>query len=280
MMFIATKVVYDSIFTRYEGSRQETTLQRAEHRFACGENTLMGYHYQGTREGLVVWIPGFRAGADEYLAPIQSLNENGWGVFAFDTTGSGSSGGESAVGFSQVLEDTEAALDYLAENGNLGYDKVFLLGHSRGGYAACALVDSAHDIAGVVSISGVNSAMEAVIQPATDYVGPFAYGNYPFLWLYQSMLFGTETVGREAAERIKDSDTPVLIVQGSADETAPMDEASIYSYRDELGEANVQYYLCTQPGQNGHTDLMYELDGSANALLMQRIHSFLQEHNE
>ena len=52
------------------------------------------------------------------------------------------------------------------------------------------------------------------------------------------------------------------------------DSSSIYSHREEITSDNVEYYICDIPGQNGHTDLMYNNDGTANDVLMNIINQF------
>lgn len=280
---ILTKVIYDATFPRYEGGSaipaalQELVEHRKQVKFKSGENQLVGYLYEGERDGLILLVPGYNAGADDYLWQIRDLTARGWGVFAFDPTGYCRSEGDSAIGFSQILEDLEAAINYMEQKERFGYQNLWLLGHSRGGYAACGMLDEGYDLAGVIAVSGVNSCMDAVMQPAADAVGGLAYANYPMLYLYQSALFGSEAVETDAAAEIADASVPVLIVQGAQDEQFPIDRYSIYAHREEIPAGKAEYYLCDVPGQDGHTDLLFDADGSANDQLMERIHQFMTQ---
>ena len=150
-----------------------------------------------------------------------------------------------------------------------------MLGHSIGGYAVCCALRYEYKISAVVSISGVNSAMEGVISSSANYVGYFAYGNYGFLWLYQTMLFGADVVNMSASDEISQSDTPVLIVHGSEDNLFPDDKYSIISHRDEITSSQVEYLVCSTDEQNGHTSLLFDSDGTANKQLMSEINDFL-----
>lgn len=297
--FAMTKIIYDGIFKRYDAETEvpealkELVELRESVTFYSGEYELQGYLYskEGIPEAfyseddleeegqtvhpLVVIVPGFHADSNDYLWQVQSLLMYGYDVFIFDATGSGESEGASYVGFSQELFDLDAALSYI--EATYEYENVFLLGHSRGGYAACGMLDSEHEITAVVSVSGINSAMEAVIGSAEHYVGPLAYGNYPLLWLYQVSIFDEDTVGIQADECISNSDVPTLVVQGDADDTASMEESSIYSHKDEITSDHVEYYVCDIPGQNGHTDLLFDPDGTANDQLMETIDSFFHD---
>lgn len=288
LSMVVTKVVYDSIFDRYDpqppaltGELEELVSQRQEVFYEMEELQLAGYLYRSSadtpRSTLILLSPGFHAGGDDYLWQIHSLLARGWSVFSFDPSGSCSSEGDSYQGFPQQILDLDATLSYIEANGRFGYDHIALLGHSRGGYAAGCILGYGHQIDAVVTISGVNSAMDGIMGYSTEYVGPLAYGNYGFLWAYQSMLFGSELVDLQAHEEISKSDVPVLVVHGSADEAFPTDEYSIYAHRSQINRSGVEYLLLDQEGQNGHTDLMFQ-DTGANERLMDEISRFLENN--
>lgn len=288
MSMVITKLVYDAIFVRYDGevdivSPALLTMveTRQEVSYLSGDNRLAGYLYTASSDApqdtLVVIAPGFHAGGDDYLWQIHSLLAYGWAVFAFDPTGSYGSQGDSAVGFAQELCDLDATLAYIEQNDRFGYADIALLGHSRGGYAACCAVGYDYDIAAVVSVSGINSAMEGVMSASVEQVGPVAYGNYPFLWLYQAMLFGSETLNKQACEEISAADVPVLIVHGSDDQEVPAERYSILSHREKITNDKVEYLICSTPEQNGHTSVLFDSDGTANDDLMAAINAFLLE---
>lgn len=283
---VATKIIYDSIFVRYDHESTgvpdelyEFVLLREASFFYSGETRLSGYLYKSEpdidRDALIIIAPGFNSCADSYLWQIKRLTEYGWSVFIFDSTGCCSSEGESTVGFPQKLCDMKAAINYVESNRRFGYNDIVLLGHSQGGYAACGALGDEYDISAVVSVSGINSAMEGVIGSATNYVGPLAYGNYGFLWLYQAMLFGKETLNTTAKDQINKSDVPVLIIHGDNDTTVPYDRYSIISHKDDITSDKVQYVVRSAPNHNGHTDLLFDDDGTANDALMREIHNFL-----
>ena len=285
---VATKLICDSIFARYDPDAEPLPLaledlveQREELSFPCGELQLAGYLYRcqasQPRDTLVVLAPGFHAGADDYLWQIGALLEKGWSVFSFDPSGSCGSEGKSYIGFPQEVADLEAALSFLEQQGRFGYTSLALLGHSRGGYAAGCVLGQGYEIDAVITVSGVNSAMEAIMGYSTSYVGPLAYGNYGFLWLYQTMQFGADRVNRKAHCQINGSDVPVLVVHGSEDVDFPAEKYSIIAHREQITAPRVEYLICDEPGQNGHTDLLFAPDGTANPRLMTAISDFLEK---
>lgn len=284
---VATKLIYDSIFSRYTAEITEPApalRDMVENRqtlfYDYDDLTLAGYLYRcensDARDALVVLAPGFHAGGDDYLWQIKALLDRGWSVFSFDPSGSFESSGDSYVGFPQEILDLNATIEYIEENDRFGFGSLALLGHSRGGYAAGCVLSYGHDIDAVVTVSGVNSAMEGIMAYSTSAIGPLAYGNYGFLWLYQSMLFGAETTNLSAYEQIMDSGIPTLVVHGTADEDFPMDKNSIISHREQLCTPAVEYLTCDTPGQNGHTDLLFDPQGGANEELMTQISDFLE----
>ena len=283
---VSTKLVYDNIFSRSDtysssvpDSLNQMVTERSGHKYLCGKNQLQGYLYNcknnTEKDSLIILAPGFNAGADSYLWQINELMNMGYGVFAFDPTGSFASSGESTVGFSQEFIDLDATIKYVENEKRFGYNKIILLGHSRGGYAACCTLSLNYDISAVISISGVNSAMEAVMNSSVNYVGNIAYLNYGFLWLYQAVLFGGKTVNMSAEKAINKSDVPVLIIHGVRDSEVPMNRYSIISHKKDITAQNAVFYVCDEDENSGHTDLLFDKDGTANDKLFAYIDSFL-----
>ena len=122
--------------------------------------------------------------------------------------------------------------------------------------------------------------MEGIIGAASQYVGDLAYGNYGMLWLYQTMLFGSEPVNLRADRVLSETDIPVLLVHGENDTTVPMDKFSIVSHRAEIDSPSTEYLIRRSPDSAGHTDLLFDADGTANDEVIRSIHEFLTEHTE
>lgn len=287
--FAATKVIYDRVFPRYDcvvteypSALTDTVALREKMTYPCGEHSLSGYLYKSTaqssRDTLIVLAHGHNACADSYLWQIHELLACGWSVFAFDATGSCTSQGDSAVGFSQELLDLRSTLEYIETCDRFCYNNVALLGHSRGGYAACCSLAYDYDISAVISVSGINSAMEGVIGTSTQYIGPLAYGNYGFLWLYQTMLFGAETVNLRADKVISSTDVPVLLIHGEDDHEVPVNKYSIVSHKDEMSGEHIEYLFRSAPDNSGHTDLLFSADGTADDQVIRKIDEFLQKN--
>jgi dipeptidyl aminopeptidase/acylaminoacyl peptidase len=286
--FSATVLIYNSTFPRYDcnitafsDELQQIVDSRQDFNYKSGKNTLSGFLYNSTtankKDTLVILAPGHNACADSYLWQIKELLNYGWSVFAFDTTGSCHSEGKSNVGFSQEILDLKATLEYINSQKNLGYGNIALLGHSRGGYAVCCSLAFDYDISAVISVSGVNSAMDAIMGASSQYVGKIAFLNYPFLWGYQAMLFGADTVNLKANEILAESTTPTLLIHGADDTTYPTDKYSIVS---QIKDEKIEVLIRRSPDNSGHTNLLFSKDGTADDEIIEKINEFLLENTK
>lgn len=271
---------YSISFLRYDAEQPRPVDSDATKYLFGSDGDILGgmlFESQGS-DTLIVFAPGFHASLNDYLSIITHFCQKGYSVFYFDPLGSGMSTGKSGIGFSRELIDMENAVKFVNSNNNFGNDNLVLFGHSRGGYAACCAVAKYDDIDAVVSVSGINSAMEGITEPIKEKVSYAAYIGWPALWLYNTILFGDEYTDVSAAEVLSTSEVPALIIHGSDDRTAPADEDAITAYSNEIANQNAEYYICEKPGQNGHTDLLFDPDGTENDELMERITDFISSH--
>lgn len=263
---VIVMIVYNNQFPRYE--RHDTSisamlryedLEEAYPRrlvnFTSEKNQLQGYVYGNDQnQGLVVVAHGIGGGADSYLPQITYFVDKGWRVFAYDSTGSFDSEGKSTKGFPQALLDMDAALTYINNQQEFNDLPIVLFGHSWGGYAVANVLHYEHEIDGVVSVSGANSPMEMIVEQGQRMMGAFIHTQYPYLWLYQRILFGEE-VSLNAVDAINKSDTPVLIIHGENDEMVNYDGSAIISNMDEITNPNAKALTLSDPKVSGHNDL-------------------------
>ena len=262
--FVFSKGFYDDHFRRVDDEPQYTGLLRYSDvsgydrtvvHFKSGMNTLTGYIYgENNTKGLVVISHGLGYGAADYLAHTLYFVDKGWRVFAFDNTGTYESQGQSERGLPQSVLDLDAALTYIESNPSMRDLSVMLFGHSWGGYAVAAVLNYDHPVAAVASISGFNSPNGLLLEQATQQMGLFGYLEYPFLVTYQSWLFG-DTAKLSAVGGINKTDTPVMVIHGTADESISYSGASIIARRDDITNPNVTYVTCSAENHNGHKSL-------------------------
>lgn len=269
---IIVMFIYNGQFPRYD--RHDTTVTaglryedleaqypRSLVNFESGNNRLQGYVYGSDQEqGLVVVAHGIGGGADSYLPQITYFVDQGWRVFAYDATGSFDSEGKTTKGFPQALIDLDAALTYINTQEEFTNLPILLFGHSWGGYAVANILHYDYEIESIATVSGANSPMEIIIEQGRSMMGGFINIQYPYLWLYQRILFG-ETASLNAVDAINGSDVPVLIIHGTEDEFIAYEGSSIISRYNAITNPNVRTISLSESGQSGHNNLFRSVAG-------------------
>jgi alpha-beta hydrolase superfamily lysophospholipase len=262
---IAVKILYDESFRRADRPQFSAYLRyedipeydRRVVQFKSGRNTLTGYLYgEGNGKGLVVIAHGLGGGAENYLAETIYFVDQGWAVFAYDCTGSHASEGDSTVGLAQSMLDLDAALTYIEGEDDLNHLPVMLFGHSWGGFAVASVLNYDHPVAAAASVAGFNSPIEMTFEQGKRVLGWFAYFEYPYMWLYQTMLFG-KAAWASAVDGIDKAGIPVMIIHGDEDSTISYTGAAIIAHRDEITNPRVVYKTCSTESHNGHSSLFY-----------------------
>lgn len=261
---IIVKNLYDSNFPRFNRPEFTTDLsyndvsekyKRETVQFESGENTLQGYIYGSENtKGLVVVAHGLGAGSDSYLSQIMSFVDDGWRVFTYDCTGSYDSEGKSTKGFPQSVLDLDAALNYIESKDEFDEFPVLLFGHSWGGYAVANVLNFEHEVDGVVSVAGVNTAFEITMEEGNNVMGGFSKVTAPFIWLYQTILFG-KNASVSAVKGINQANIPVMIIHGDHDTRVLYNGSSIIAHKAEITNSKVIYKTCTKEFHNGHSNL-------------------------
>ena len=220
--------------------------------FTSQGNELVGYLYpRNDPRGLVVLVNGIKNGSDAHLNHIMAFCDGGWSVATYDATGVGESGGNGTFGLAQVKVDLFAFLEYLKTDERMNSLPVVLFGHSAGGYAAACALGKYDIIRGAVVISAFDSPAETMAYHAKARVGFLADVEYPFMLLGNLIAFGADADAK-AHESVAASDTPVLIVGGSSDDTVPYD-VSLYRFKDEIGRCGVEFYMPDEEERNEHS---------------------------
>ena len=237
---------------------------RSEVKFMSEGNELTGYLYGPTKnpKGIVVISHGIGGGADSYLQEATYFAKRGYRVLSFSNTGSHESEGKGTTGLSQSVIDLDAALDYVESQAQFEKLPIFLYGHSWGGYAVTAVLNYDHNIAGAASVAGYNTPMEMIMAWSKPQMGVISYLEYPYLWIYQKLLFGGAS-NLSAVDGINSVETPVLIIHGEQDEVIDYNGPSIIAHRDEITNQNVVYITCSGQNQNGHSNLFMAKSATA-----------------
>lgn len=265
---IASAVIaYDSFFPRYERPDYALTpglesYDRVAEGLAreCffvpskGEELAAYYYPAESSLGLVVLAHGYRSGADDYLSLTAALVSRGYSVLTYDGTGTYDSSGESGVGMCQALVDLDYVLNYVRES-KYSDMPLYLVGHSRGGYAAASVLALHPEVRACALIAPMNNGATVMIDMAESYVGGIAYAAKPVFDVYQRILFGSY-VEYSGDKGINSTDIPVLVAQGMNDSVITHDGLSIYAERDSITNTQVEYYL-TDGACGTHSGILY-----------------------
>ena len=225
--------------------------------FDSGGNTLQGFVYgESNSKGLVIISQGWLNTADRYLPLIMFFADNGWRVFAYNNTGVSGSEGESVRGLVQSLLDLKAALDYVNNSNALNNLPVMLLGHSWGGFAACAVLNFDYDIKAVVSNAGYNNGSDVIDKLSEESAG-FLYRLISGrVRIIEKQLFG-DAVYLTSVDGINNTNIPVMIIQSSDDDVIFADSISIYAHRDKITNPNAQIVFLDGENAAGHGFVFY-----------------------
>ena len=270
---LGAKALYDSIFPRYEKkdidtvfgefdySRVSDRLIRTTFFFPSGPWKLQGYFYPcyGATK-MVVVCHGMRAGSDDYLPFIAYFVDNGYAVFSYDCQGTYASEGDSTVGMCTPLVNLDHALRYIKNDPQLSQYKLYLFGHSWGGYAVTSVLSLHKNICGCAAVAPFNSGYTLFVEKGEQYAGPFVdslVGGFPkdFLDSYQAALFKDSTK-LDAVRGINSTNIPVFIAHGNKDSVIGFYHQSVISHRNEIRQHNVTYYV-GKDAHAGHNTILH-----------------------
>ncbi|MGK7925280.1 MAG: alpha/beta hydrolase [Spirulina sp.] len=145
----------------------------------------------------------FNIGAN--LKQVEVFHRLGLSVFIVDYRGYGKSQGQIPTE-SQVYEDAQISLDYLAEQKNISSRDVMVYGHSLGGAIAIELATKNPDLAALI-IQGSFTSIRDMIDH--DKI----YKIFPVDWLLKYYF--------DSINKIDTLQMPILFVHGDADRRVP-----------------------------------------------------------
>ena len=219
-------------FEDYEMSRENIEFKSNK------GQTLRGYLY--TKEGvepkaLIFLSHGYLNVHEDYLAQINYFVENGFEVMGYDNTGTNLSDGDNLIGLGQSAIDLDYALRFVESNEDLNKYKVFLYGHSWGGYAVTYVLNYGHNVAGVVARSGYNNSRDMLVEYGSNLYGDWLklLSPYAYIYIYEKIKFG-DAIDKNGVKGINASkDTPVMLFHSKDDDVISLDN-SLLIHKDEF----------------------------------------------
>ena len=192
------------------------------------DETLFGAWYAGSGEGprptaiVLHGIPGIEKNADI----VYALRDRGWNALIFHYRGSWGSGGKYTL--AGIPSDVSAALNTVLNDGsyNVDAERIALVGHSLGGWAAIVSAARNARVKAVVTIGGISDMRSWSLTPEE------ATGMAHFLnhtsgneILSQIRALGQTRNPVDVVENV--GMLPILIVHGDADEMVPIEQARL-----------------------------------------------------
>ncbi len=242
--FLIVMVIYEGLFARAE--------EYGYHSYLCYEDmndypcrdiafqsdgfAINGKIYGTNQDKLVILCHGKGDSGESMLAEVEFFLNNGYSAMVFDYVGHGQSEGNSQVGLRQPVYDLENAISFAKEQ---GYENLYLYGMGVGGYSA-ALCSDTDGVKAVASISAFNSIPDLTLEYATGSMSVFGYLEYPIMMLYQFIVFGSD-ISDDAVSAINSSDVPIIIINGTADDTIKYDGTALINSSADITNPKAVY---------------------------------------
>lgn len=219
-----------------------------------GELTLNGYIYRNeripARKELVIFQHGMGPGQAAYTTEIAYFCGLGYTVLALDIRGCELSEGRGAKGIYSGVNCVKAAIDFAKCDEQLKNKKIYLVGHSWGGYSVlCASAERKVDK--VVAISAPFTPVSTLYNGAAKIIGaPLAFLMRPFWYIINFFKFGAKG-NANPAKCIQKSGTPAMLVHGDNDNIVAIKRSA---YAKAKGE-NVKKYLAQNKSHNPYNTI-------------------------
>ena len=217
-----------------------------------GGDTLLGVLFQAQGRGphpVIVLLHGF-PGNERNFDLAHVFRRAGWHVLVFHYRGAWGSSG--TFSFTHVLQDVESALTFLRVS-SLQYrmipEKIVLIGHSMGGFAALMTAAVDPTVYAAASLAGVNMGYFAqIICKSTKKAAAqfFEEGLPPLQGTSAEDLLDELRVNADSWDLLQYvnvlSACPILLIGGSRDKTAPI-AVHYWPLVNALGNKNTTHWV-------------------------------------
>lgn len=159
-------------------------------------------------KGTIVFSHGNAGSIGHHLWFVAWLAKEGYNVFMYDYRGFGKSGG--VVNREGMVQDVNAAFEYVAKRPDVDKEKIVSYGHSLGGAkSVTALARKKLEGLRAIIIDGTFSSYQAMARVMGGELG--------------ASLITDELSPRESMNKI--TETPLLVIHGDKDQVVPLAQA-------------------------------------------------------
>ncbi|MBD5632701.1 MAG: alpha/beta hydrolase [Clostridia bacterium] len=187
---------------------------------------LYGAIYNGAKTNgeVIIFVHGMGPGHCAYMTEIAYFCNLGYTVVAVDSLGCGLSLGKKIKGMYEGVISAVDTVDFVQKQ--FENSKVYLVGHSWGGYSAlCA--SAARKVDKVVAISAPSTPAKTLQCGAKQFIGGLLAAILsPFWWLINLTVFGKKG-NANAAKCASNNNTPTLLIHGDSDKIVGKNNAVI-----------------------------------------------------
>lgn len=169
----------DSRITYY--SKEEYGLDSKDIEMKLGKDTLRGaiFSYPNAKEdSLFIYCHGMWSGIPEYMQDIEFFCKKGYQVLAIEYEGTNHSDGKSIRGLSNSLRCIDRVMQYVTSNEELKNRKIYVAGHSWGGFATLNITYYWPQIKGIIAMSPFVSVIQCykgLLPKPFWFLIPFSY---------------------------------------------------------------------------------------------------------
>ncbi len=209
------------------------------------KGTLRGNFYQYPKEesvGILVFAHGMWGSHRAYLQEIELLARNGFTVLGFDYYGTELSDGKNIKGLGNSLKSLDAAVSYIKKA--YPQEKIYVMGHSWGGFAALGIAKYHPDIERIVAMSPFISEFRIYKHLLSKVLYPLI----PFILLIDSFSCGRYSFVH-AKKVLKTTRVKTYILHSKDDTMVPY-KISTEVLQKKLNQPNIQYEIVDNKRHN------------------------------
>lgn len=150
-----------------------------------GDGSRDAWFFPGLKTApTIILCPAYGSSRGELLTLASALQDQQYNVLAFDFSAHGSSGGRSTLGYQEV-EELRAAMDAVANRGDVDVNRFGLWGVSLGAYVALAEATGDRRVRAIVAESPYNRPEDMVALQ----VSRSGLGTLPLITRMSQMIF-------------------------------------------------------------------------------------------
>jgi pimeloyl-ACP methyl ester carboxylesterase len=151
-----------------------------------GEGPRDGWFFPGLKSApTIILCPAYESSRGELLTLASALQDQQYNVLAFDFSAHGSAGGRSTLGFQEVTE-LRAAMDAVANRGDVDASRFGLWGVNLGAYVALSEATNDHRVRAIAAESPYNHPNEMIKLQVTR----SGLGTFPLITRFSQGIFG------------------------------------------------------------------------------------------